>query len=136
MLNLRGMKGKLFLLAVCLGMMQAVTAQRPSQNLPPAYQALSSDTARMRWLVKAIADSLDEDQLSPVYDWARMGLTMAQSNDVDTMKGIFNYFIGKAFTYKLLKPDSAVVYYKRVLPCFPDKMRKYHVFSLRELMDN
>ena len=90
----------------------------------------------MRWLVKAINDSLDEDQLTPVYDWARKGLVMAESAKVDTMKGIFNFFIGKAFTYKLLRPDSAVVYYKKVLPYFPDRRRKYNVFSVRELMDN
>jgi tetratricopeptide (TPR) repeat protein len=129
------MKGKLFLLAVCLSMLIPAMAQRASQNLPPAYQALSSDTARMRWLMKAINDSLDNDQLTPVYDWARKGLAMAESNGVDTMKGIFNFFIGKAFTYKLLRPDSAVVYYKRVLPYFPDRRRKYNVFSVRELMD-
>jgi len=110
-------------------------AQRASQNLPPAYQALSSDTARMRWLMKAINDSLDADQLRPVYDWSRIGLAMAESNGVDTMKGIFNFFIAKAFTYKFQRPDSAVIYYKKVLPYFPDKMRKYNVFSIRELMD-
>lgn len=136
MLNLRGMKGKLYLLAVCLVMLQGVTAQWPVQDMPSAYQALSSDTARMRWLVKAINDSLDDDRLEPVYSWARKGLALSEGDKTDTMKGIFNYFIGKAFTYKLLKPDSAVVYYKKVLPYFPDKMRKYHVFALRELMDN
>lgn len=123
-------------MALCLNALQPVMAQRHAQNLPPAYHALSSDTARMRWLVKAIADSLDEDQLGPVYDWARVGLTMAQSNGVDTMKGIFNYFIGKAFTYKFQMSDSAIVYYKKVLPYFPDKMRMYNVYSVREIMDN
>jgi tetratricopeptide (TPR) repeat protein len=59
---------------------------------------------------------------------------MAEKNNVDTMKGIFNFFIGKAFTYKLLKPDSAVVYYKKVLPYFP-RFRKYNIFSIREIME-
>lgn len=135
MLNLSGMKGKLFFLAMCFCMLRPAMAQRTLQPLPPAYQALSSDTARMRWLVKAIADSLDEDRLTAVYDWARMGLGMAEASRVDTMKGIFNYYIGKAYTYKLQRPDSAAVYYKKVLPYFPDKMRKYYVFSIRELMD-
>jgi len=129
------MKGKLFLLTVCLSMLVPAIAQRAPQSLPPAYQALSSDTARMRWLLKAINDSLDQDQLNPVYDWARIGLAMAESANVDTMKGIFNFFIAKAFTYKLQRPDSAVVYYKKVLPYFPDRRRKYNVFSVRELMD-
>lgn len=134
-LNFKAMKGKFFLLAVCLSVLQPAIAQRTPLNFPPAYQALSSDTARMRWLVKAINDSLDDDRLNSVYDWARHGLAMAESNNVDTMKGIFNFFIAKAFTYKFLKPDSAIVYYKKVLPYFPDKMRKYNVFSVREIME-
>ncbi|MBX9785503.1 MAG: histidine kinase [Chitinophagaceae bacterium] len=89
----------------------------------------------MRFLVKAINDSLDEDQLTYVLDWARQGLQMAQRNNVDTMKGIFNFFIGKAFTYKYGKPDSAIAYYKKVPPYFPDRNRKYNVFSIREIME-
>ena len=91
------MKGKLFLLTVCLSMLMPAIAQRAPQSLPPAYQALSSDTARMLWLLKAINDSLDQDQLNPVYDWASIGLAMAESANVDTMKGIFNFFIAKAY---------------------------------------
>jgi len=104
-------------------------------SYPPAYRQLTTDTARMRFLVKAIADSLDEDQLTRVYEWSLNGLAMAERNKVDTMKGIFHYFIGKAFTYKYQKPDSAIVHYKQVLPYFTDKMRKYNVFSLREIME-
>jgi tetratricopeptide (TPR) repeat protein len=104
-------------------------------SLPLAYNNLQSDTARMRFLVKAIQDSLDEDQLTSVFEWSKLGLEMAYKNNVDTMKGIFNYFIAKAFTYKLLKPDSAIIYYKKVLPYFPDKLRKYNVFSVREIME-
>jgi sensor histidine kinase YesM len=104
-------------------------------TMPPAYFKLNTDTARMRFLVTAIADSLDEGQLSNVMEWARLGLQMAQKNDVDTMKGIFLYDIGKAFAYKYEKFDSAIYYYKQVIPYFPDKMRKYNVFSVREIMD-
>ena len=89
----------------------------------------------MRFLVKAITDSLNEDRLTHVYDWARVGLSMAEINNADTMKGIFNFFIAKAFAYKYLKPDSAIVYYKKVLPYFPDKMKQYNVFSVREIME-
>lgn len=104
-------------------------------SLPAAYQQLRSDTARMRFLERAIADSLDEGQLTHVLDWARIGLSMAEAHKVDTMKGIFLFDIGKAFTYQYNQYDSAIRYYKQVLPYFPDKLRKYHVFSLREIMD-
>ena len=109
-------------------------AGKPDNIFPPDYTRLNTDTARMHFLVKAITDSLDEDRLTYVYDWARTGLSMAELNQVDTMKGIFNFFIGKAFTYKLLKPDSAIVYYKKVLPYFP-RVRKYNVFAVREIME-
>lgn len=104
-------------------------------SFPLAYNNLQTDTAKMRFLVKAITDSLNEDQLTHVYDWARVGLRMAEINNADTMKGIFNFFIAKAFAYKYLKPDSAIVYYKKVLPYFPDKMKQYNVFSVREIME-
>ena len=104
-------------------------------TLPPHYFKLSTDTSRMRFLVQSIADSLDEGQLSNVMEWARLGLQMAQKNKVDTMKGIFLYDIGKAFTYKNNKYDSAIYYYKQVPAYFPDKLRMYNVFSIREIMD-
>lgn len=104
-------------------------------NFPPAYLQLQSDTARLRFLVKAINDSLDENQLTHVYDWARTGLAIAQQSKTDSMIGIFNFFIGKAFTYRLFRPDSAIVYYKKVLPRFADKRNKYSYLSLREIME-
>ncbi len=107
---------------------------RDIDALPSSYAKLGTDTARMHFLMNAISDSLNEDRLTYVHDWARAGLSMAELNHVDTMKGIFNFFIGKAFTYKLLKPDSAIVYYKKVLPYFP-RVRKYNVFAVREIME-
>lgn len=104
-------------------------------NFPPAYADLKTDTARMRFLVSAIQDSLDEGQLDPVLAWAKAGLSMAEKNNIDSMKGIFYYDIGKAYTYGYNKYDSAIYYYKKVLPFFPDKMRKYNVSSVREIMD-
>ncbi len=38
-------------------------------SFPLAYNNLQTDTAKMRFLVKAITDSLNEDQLTHVYDW-------------------------------------------------------------------
>ncbi|MEO5942753.1 MAG: histidine kinase [Ferruginibacter sp.] len=117
----------------------AVYAQQKEPGLdkayPKEYFQLTTDTVRMRFLVKAINDSLDNDMLTHVYDWAKEGLAMAEKNNIDTMKGIFNFFIGKAFTYKYGKPDSAIFYYKRTLPYFPDRKRKYNVFSIREIME-
>lgn len=102
---------------------------------PSGYYHLNTAAEKMRFLEIAITDSLNEDQLTHVYDWAMAGLRMAEINNVDTMKGIFNFFIAKAYAYQYTKPDSAIVYYKKVLPYFPDKMRKYHVYSVREIME-
>jgi hypothetical protein len=95
-----------------------VDAQEKSSFLPASYIALQSDTARMRFLAKAIADSLDEDQLTHILDWSRIGLAMAEKNNVDTMKGIFYFDIAKAYAYYYQKHDSAIFYYKKVLPYF------------------
>ncbi|HEY6063510.1 MAG TPA: histidine kinase, partial [Chitinophagaceae bacterium] len=54
---------------------------------------------------------------------------------IDTLKGIFLYDIGKAYTYQYNKYDSAIFYYKQVIPYFPDKRGKYNVYSVREIMD-
>jgi tetratricopeptide (TPR) repeat protein len=102
---------------------------------PPGYNKLKTADEKMRFLEKAIHDSLDEDQLTHVYEWARAGLVLAEQRDVDTMKGIFNFDIAKAYAYEYTKPDSAIVYYKKVLQYFPDKMRKYHVYAVREIME-
>lgn len=108
-----------------------IYGQQQSAGFPPAYNALTTDTARMRFLEISISDSLDAGQLTPVLGWARLGLQMAEKNKVDTMKGIFLYDIGKAFTYQYNQFDSAIYYYKQVPPFFPDKMRKYNVISIR-----
>ena len=103
--------------------------------LPPDYYNLKTAAAKMHFLVNAINDSINEDQFTHVYDWARTGLRMAATSNEDTMKGIFNFFIAKAYAYDYLKPDSAIVYYKKVLPYFPDKMKNYNVYSVREIME-
>ncbi len=102
---------------------------------PSGYYHLNTAAEKMRFLEIAITDSLNEDQLTHVYDWAMAGLRMAEINNVDTMKGVFNFFIAKAYAYQYTKPDSAIVYYKKVLPYFPDKIRKYNVYSVREIME-
>ena len=104
-------------------------------SLPGDYFKIGTDTGRMRFLVRAISDSLDEGQLNHILDWSRIGLVIAEKNNADTMKGIFLFDIGKAFAYKYLKYDSAIFYYKKVIPFFPDKMKKYNVYTVREIMD-
>lgn len=104
-------------------------------SLPQEYFSLKSDKDKMLFLMKAISDSLDEDQLTHILDWSGLGLQMAKKNNIDTLKGIFLFDIAKAYTYKFLKYDSAIFYYKQVIPYFPDKMRKYNVYSVREIME-
>jgi tetratricopeptide (TPR) repeat protein len=107
----------------------------PSAPFPSTYYTLSTDTARMRFLMNAISDSLNNGQLNLVYDMAKQGVALAEKNDVDTMKGIFYFDIGKAFAYHYGKPDSAILYYKKVFPYFPDKMNFYNLISVREIME-
>jgi len=109
--------------------------QAPTHPFPEAYFTLTTDTARMRFLMKAISDSLNEGQLNSIYDWSVAGLAMAQKNRNDTMTGIFYFDIGKAYAYKILKPDSAVYFYKKVLPFFPDKLKYYNLYATREIME-
>ena len=89
----------------------------------------------MRFLMTAINDSLNEAQLNSVYPWSLSGLKLAEKNGNDTMKGIFHFFIAKAYTYLYNDFNSAIAHYKRVIPYFPDKLRKYNIFSVREIMD-
>jgi tetratricopeptide (TPR) repeat protein len=107
----------------------------PSAPFPSTYYTLSTDTARMRFLMNAISDSLNNGQLNLVYDMAKQGVALAEKNDVDTMKGIFYFDMGKAFAYHYGKPDSAILYYKKVFPYFPDKMNFYNLISVREIME-
>ena len=107
----------------------------PSAPFPSAYYKLSTDTSRMRFLMNAIHDSLYTGQLDLVYDLAKEGLTLAEKNNVDTMKGIFYFDVAKAFAYHFGKPDSAIFYYKKVLPYFPDKLGFYNLISVREIME-
>ena len=51
------------------------------------------------------------------------------------MKGIFYFDIGKAYAYEFDKPDSAIFYYKKVLPYYPDKLSFYNLVSMREIME-
>ena len=66
---------------------------------------------------------------------AKEGLALAEKNSVDTMKGIFYFDVAKAFAYELHKPDSAIFYYKKVIPYFPDKLNFYNLVSVREIME-
>ena len=105
------------------------------EKFPAPYYALESDTARLSYLVKILNDSLDENQLTNVYTWGRSGLGMAEKNKIDSFIGIFHFFIAKAFVYQYDKYDSAIYYYKKVIPYFPDMKRKYGVYSRREIME-
>ncbi|MBS1919849.1 MAG: histidine kinase [Bacteroidetes bacterium] len=128
----------LFIVAIFLNGLSSFISyaqtNEPSLPFPPAYNKLRTDTARMRFLMNTISDSLNSGQLTMVYDMAKEGLRLAEKNQVDTMKGIFYFDLGKAFTYQYSLPDSAIFYYKKVLPYFPDKLRYYNLISMREIM--
>lgn len=117
------------------GFTQVTPALSTRFPLPSEYMALPADQAKMEFLAKIIDDSVNENQLTRVYDWSRQGWMLAEKNKVDSMKGIFQFYIGKAFTYHFNKYDSAIYYYKRVISYFPDKLRKYNVISVREIME-
>lgn len=122
---------------ILIGLIPLITnaqTNEPSASLPSAYNNLRTDTARMRFLMNTISDSLNSGQLTLVYDMAKEGLRLAENNRVDTMKGIFYFDLGKAFVYQFHQPDSAIFYFKKVLPYFPDKMGYYNLISMREIM--
>jgi tetratricopeptide (TPR) repeat protein len=129
---------KYFLLPVVLFGLIPVTVKGQKNNptsFPSEYYSARTDTARMRFLMNAINDSLNSGQLRFVYVLAQEGLQLAEKNNVDSMKGIFYFDVAKAFAYYLHKPDSAIVYFKKVLPYFPDKLRFYNLVSVREIME-
>ncbi len=109
--------------------------KEPSAPFPSAYYKLSTDAARMQFLMNTISDSLNSGQLNLVYEMAREGVALADKNKEDTMQGIFYFDVAKAFAYQFGKPDSAIFYYKKVLPYFPDKMNFYNLVSVREIME-
>ena len=92
------------------GFTQATPALSTRFALPAEYMALPTDQAKMEFLATIINDSVDENQLTRVYDWSRQGWMLAEKNNVDSMKGIFQFFIGKAFTFHYNKYDSAIYY--------------------------
>jgi hypothetical protein len=57
-----------------------------SYSFPPGYYNLKNSVDKMRFLEKTIADSLNNGQLTNVYDWASVGLGMAEVNKQDTMR--------------------------------------------------
>jgi tetratricopeptide (TPR) repeat protein len=116
-------------------LMSNAQTNEPSAPYPPAYYKLQTDTARMRFLKNAISDSLFSGQLNSVYDMAKEGLSLAEKNKEDTMKGIFYFDLAKAFAYHFGKADSAIVYYRKVIPYFPDKLSFYNLISVREIME-
>lgn len=129
------MKSILLLLLLALAISHAHTQEITHEKFPGPYYQLTSDTARLRFLSEIINDSIDENQLTNVYTWSQTGLSLADKQRSDSMKGIFYYYIAKAFTYQYNKYDSAIFYYKKVIPYFPDIHRNYHVLSLREIME-
>lgn len=125
---------------ICLSAFLSLSASLKSQEItlgkfPPEYYKITTDTGRLSYLEKILNDSLDENQLTHVYTWGRYGLEIAQQNKLGNYIGIFNFFIAKAFVYQYSKYDSAIIYYKRVLPYFPDMRNKYGVYSNREIME-
>ena len=125
----------LLLLLINNVMAQEKIIRPPGQQALPEHYFRLNDYDKMRFLVQAIQDSLNEDQLTHTLDWSRAGYEMAIRYNIDTLKGIFLFDIAKAFAYWNEEYDTAIVYYKRALPYFPNKMNKYHLLSLRELME-
>lgn len=130
---------KYFFLPVVLFGLIPVTVKgqknNPPTSFPSEYYSGRTDTARMRFLMNAISDSLNSGQLRLVYVLAQEGLRLAEKNNIDSMKGIFYFDVGKAFAYYFRKPDSAIFYFKKVLPYFPDKLSFYNLVSVREIME-
>ena len=60
----------LIILAGIIPFIANAQKNKPSGPLPPVYYTLGKDTARMRFLMNTISDSLNSGQLNLVYDMA------------------------------------------------------------------
>lgn len=128
------MKPAIFHIVLLLLLLKANGQVRePSIEMPPSYYQLQTDKDRMSFLMKAVSDSLNADRLSSIYQMSKTGLALAHKNSVDTMKGIFYFDLGKVFMYAYGKPDSAIYYFQKAIPYFPDQLSYYNLIAMREI---
>lgn len=105
-----------------------------SGEIPKPYYQLHTDNDRMNFLMNAVGDSLNTGQLTSIYRMSSEGLMLAKKSRVDSMQGIFYFDLGKAFSYVYNIPDSAIFYFRKVFPFFPDKLSYYNLVAIREIM--
>lgn len=110
--------------------------ERGTSSLPGAFHNIKDNKAKLVFLKKIISDSIDENQLTHVLEWSEIGLHNAELLGVDSLKGSFLLYIGKAYTYFYSKFDSAIFFYKKALPYFPQKLSTEHIVLVREIMEN
>ncbi|MEO8403156.1 MAG: tetratricopeptide repeat protein [Chitinophagaceae bacterium] len=119
---------------LCIGL-SAVGQQ--ASNFPAEYNALKDDKQKVMFLKKVIDDSINEGQLASVREWSKEGIRYIDKLGMDTLRGVFFFYIAKSYTYYYNNFDTAIVYYKKVLPYYAtDTTSKYYVLSIREIMEN
>ena len=126
------------IIVILILIFHAITVCSQGKNLaalPQAYSSLKNDNERIQFIIKTINDSLMGDNLVHVYDWARTGLTLAEKKSVDSLKGSFYMYMGKAYYYYYEKTDSAILFYKKAIPFFTNPQNNDYAISVRSIMD-
>ena len=102
---------------------------------PPPCDTVKGENEKLSFLAKIIKDSIDADRLITVRSWSRFGVEYAGKLKMDSLKGVFLLYIGKAYTYLYSRPDSAIYYYRKALPYFIDWLNPARITALREIME-
>ncbi|MEP7258832.1 MAG: histidine kinase [Flavitalea sp.] len=114
---------------------QLVSPERPIAAFPPPCDTVKGESRKLFFLAKIIKDSIDENRLIHVRSWSRFGLEYASKMKMDSLKGVFLLFIGKAYTYLYVRLDSAIFYYRNALPYFQNRLDLNRITALREIME-
>ncbi len=119
--------------AVLVGQQQSATLQ--STSLPPAFYKAKTNFEKISFLKITINDSINENNLQQVKDWSRVGLQLIEQSGPDSLRGYFLLYIGKYYYYNSVNYDSAIYFYKKAFPYFPDQLNYNHIMLLKDIME-
>ncbi|MEP7374150.1 MAG: histidine kinase [Chitinophagaceae bacterium] len=101
---------------------------------PAEFNSLKDDKQKAIFLQRAINDSINEDLLTNVYAWSDAGMSYSKQAGLDSLNGYFLLYKGKAHYYHYYNNDSAIYFFKKSLPYFPDKANLQHITLVRDIM--
>jgi tetratricopeptide (TPR) repeat protein len=126
------------LLITCSSAVFGQQQQVPLQpgSLPPAFYSAKNDFEKISFLKKTINDSINENNLQQVSEWSRVALNLIEHSGPESLKGYFFLYIGKFHYYHSINYDSAIYFYKKALPYFPDPLNYNHIMLIKDIMEN